>query len=132
MTIFVSTAYLDEAERAHRLALIDHGRLLAVGTPAEVKQLMRGTILEVRSAEPRRTAAVLRSRLTAKSVGLFGDHVHVVCTDPDEAARQAGQLLSEAGIPPQGFRTVEPSLEDVFVSVLGREGPEGEAGGRPT
>ena len=49
VTIFVSTAYLDEAERCNRLALIHQGRLLAGGTPNEVKQLMRGTILEIRS-----------------------------------------------------------------------------------
>ena len=51
VTIFVSTAYLDEADRCHRVGLLDHGRLLAVGTPAEVKRLMRGTILEIRTEQ---------------------------------------------------------------------------------
>ena len=68
VTIFVSTAYLDEAERCNRLGLIHRGRLLACGTPDEVKQLMRGTILEIRAAEPRRAAAVLR-RAMAGDVG---------------------------------------------------------------
>ncbi|MCX6992171.1 MAG: ABC transporter ATP-binding protein, partial [Kiritimatiellaeota bacterium] len=53
VTIFVSTAYLDEAERCSRLALIHKGRLQAVGTPDEIKRLMRGTILAIRCAEPR-------------------------------------------------------------------------------
>ena len=57
VTIFVSTAYLDEAERCNRVGLIHHGRLLACGTPGEVKRLMRGTILEVRTDEPRQAAA---------------------------------------------------------------------------
>ena len=59
VTIFVSTAYLDEAERCNRLALLHQGRVLACGTPDEVKRLMRGTILEIRVDEPRRTAARL-------------------------------------------------------------------------
>ena len=59
VTIFVSTAYLDEAERCNRLALMHRGRVLACGTPPEVKRLMRGTILEVRSRQPRRTAGIL-------------------------------------------------------------------------
>ena len=78
VTIFVSTAYLDEAERCNRLALIHQGRMLACGTPDEVKQLMRGTILEIRIAEPRQAAAVLRQQFPAASVGLFGDRVHFV------------------------------------------------------
>src|SRR5574340_625315 len=60
VTIFVSTAYLDEAERCTRLALIHQGRLLALGTPHEVKQLMRGTIWEIRTRKPREATAVLR------------------------------------------------------------------------
>ena len=71
MTIFVSTAYLDEAERCNRIALLNQGRLLAQGTPDEVKQLVRGVILEVRSSDPRQTAAVLRHTLPETSVGLF-------------------------------------------------------------
>jgi ABC-2 type transport system ATP-binding protein len=120
VTIFVSTAYLDEAERANRLALVSEGRLLACGTPAEVKRLMRGTILEIRAPRPREAANLLRHRLEAESVGLFGDRVHVVSTRPDEAAQQATALLAEAQITIGSMRTVEPSLEDVFVSVLGR------------
>ena len=68
VTIFVSTAYLDEAERCNRVGLIHHGRLLACGTPGEVKQLMRGTILEIRADQPRQAAAVLK-RAIAGGVG---------------------------------------------------------------
>jgi len=57
VTIFVSTAYLDEAERCHRVGLIHRGRLLAIGTPGEVKKLMRGSILEIRTEQSRRAAA---------------------------------------------------------------------------
>jgi drug efflux transport system ATP-binding protein len=125
VTIFVSTAYLDEAERANRIALMDHGRLLAVGTPHEVKQLMRGSILEVRASEPRRATAILRERMGATSVGLFGDRVHVVTRDPDAARRQVEQILAGAELKVADLRPIEPSLEDVFVSVLaGKEEKE--------
>jgi ABC-2 type transport system ATP-binding protein len=121
VTIFISTAYLDEAERCNRVGLIHKGRLLAVGTPEEVKQLMRGTILEVRSSQPRQAAALLRERMTAGSVGLFGDRVHVVTGDPDTSASQIGNVLAGAGLEIGGIRPIDPTLEDVFVSVLGRE-----------
>jgi ABC-2 type transport system ATP-binding protein len=120
VTIFVSTAYLDEAERCNRLALIHQGRLLACGTPEEVKQLMRGTILEIRTAEPRRSAALLRQQFPAASVGLFGDRVHFVGADGQ--IDQAGKTLSDAGLPPQSVRTIPPTLEDVFVSAIAEEG----------
>lgn len=118
VTIFVSTAYLDEAERCNRVGLIHKGKLLAAGSPDEVKTLMRGAILEVRCAEARRAVAVLREQLKAQSVGLFGARVHVVTTTPEQAAKQAQAILDKAGIPVGGVRQVEPGLEDVFISVL--------------
>jgi drug efflux transport system ATP-binding protein len=124
VTIFVSTAYLDEAERANRIALMDRGKLLAVGTPHEVKKLMRGNILEVRSSEPRRATAILREHLGAASVGLFGDRVHVVTRDPEAARRQVEQILAGAELKVADLRPIEPSLEDVFVSVLAGKAEE--------
>ncbi|NLY02230.1 MAG: ABC transporter ATP-binding protein [Rhodopirellula sp.] len=119
VTIFVSTAYLDEAERAGRVGLIHHGKLLACGTPDEVKRLMRGTILEVRASNPRRATSLLRERLEADSVGLFGDRVHMVGQEPEEMTRRAESILADGGLSVLGIRQVEPTLEDVFVSVLG-------------
>lgn len=125
ITIFVSTAYLDEAERCSRLALIHRGRLLACGSPPEVKRLMRGTILEVRSGSPREAMHLLRAELAAGSIGLFGDRVHIVSHDPEAAARRCRVLLERGGIDIIGIRVVEPSLEDVFVSAVGHaEGRE--------
>lgn len=121
VTIFVSTAYLDEAERCNRLGLLHQGRLLASGTPTEVKRLMRGTILEIRSPQPRRAAAALRRQVRAESVGLFGDRVHVVSLAPEQTANEVRSLLGAVGLPLGEIRPIEPSLEDVFVSVLGQE-----------
>ncbi|GMW01628.1 MAG: hypothetical protein AMXMBFR84_27650 [Candidatus Hydrogenedentota bacterium] len=125
VTIFVSTAYLDEAERCNRIGLIHQGRLLAVGTPDEVKQLMRGSILEVRCAEPRKAARSLQVHLPSGSVGLFGDRVHVVTSTPEKTSSELESILARDDIAVTSVRTIEPSLEDVFVSVLGRsEGKE--------
>jgi len=125
VTIFISTAYLDEAERASRVALIHKGRLLAVGTPDEVKTLMRGFILEVRSAEPRRASVLLREGLAARNVGLFGDRVHVVTDDPEKSAAEARELLAGAGLSVALVRQIEPTIEDVFISVLSGNGGSG-------
>ena len=127
VTIFVSTAYLDEAERCARVALMHKGRLIAVGTPEEVKRLMQGSLIEVRAAEPRRSAALLREQLEAESVGLFGDRVHIVAQHPDAAMAKAEEVLRHAGLAVESIRTIEPSLEDVFVSVLSREPEHGRA-----
>jgi ABC-2 type transport system ATP-binding protein len=123
VTIFVSTAYLDEAERFQRLALLHRGRSLAVGTPVEVKALFPGTILEIRCEEPRRAAAVLRKEIPGSSVGLFGDRVHAGVGDPASAARDIEKVLAGAGIACTSVQPIEPALEDVFVAVLshGRE-----------
>lgn len=126
VTIFVSTAYLDEAERCNRVGLIHRGRLLGIGTPGEVKQLMRGTILEIRTARPRDASNLLRQELSGHSVGLFGNRVHIVTTQPQETANQAKEALGRAGLGPVELRAVEPELEDVFLSVLASE-QEGSA-----
>lgn len=120
VTIFVSTAYLDEAERCNRVGLLHRGALLACGTPDEVKKLMRGTILEIRAAEPRTATTVLRTQLHAETVGLFGDRVHVVTHEPERTTARVETILVGAGLALRSIRRVEPTLEDVFVSVLAR------------
>lgn len=118
VTIFVSTAYLDEAERCNRLALLHEGKLLGLGTPDEIKAMMPGALIEFRTSEPRRTAALLREQLVDASVGLFGDRVHVAARDLDGTAARGRDLLAAASIEVQSIRPIEPSLEDVFVAVL--------------
>ncbi len=119
VTVFVSTAYLDEAERCGRVGLIHEGKLLAVGTPGEVKRLMRESIVEVICNAPRDAARLMRSQLGGMTVGLFGDRVHIVTSNPDDTAVRVQSILSAADIELFMIRTIEPSLEDVFVSVIG-------------
>lgn len=128
VTIFISTAYLDEAERCNRLALLHQGRLLALGTPDEVRAMMPGALLEVRTSAPRRTALLLREHLAGASVGLFGDRVHVVSRDIISIQARIRELVASAGFALLGLQPVEPSLEDVFVSVTANPGPASNPG----
>lgn len=122
--VLVTTAYLDEAERCDRVALIDHGQLLAAGSPNEIKALMDGRILAVRSERARQIVALLLDLPVCKSVTLFGDAVHLVCDDIREAEMQVTHVLNEKNIDFQQMRERTPSLEDVFVSLLGRDNKE--------
>ncbi len=118
VTLFVSTAYLDEAERCNRLALLHQGKLVGLGTPEEVKRLMPGTLLEVRTSAPRRTAQLLRNHLQDATVGLFGDRVHIAAKNPTATEAQTRQLLAIAGHDLLSLHPITPSLENVFISVI--------------
>lgn len=129
VTIFVSTAYLDEAERCNRVGLLNEGKLLACGTPDEVKQLMQRTIYEIRASEPRKASLLLREKLDGDSVGLFGDRVHVVTNRPDRVQQVSQSVLAAANISLNNIRVTAPSLEDVFISVLDKDDVEAEKEG---
>jgi ABC-2 type transport system ATP-binding protein len=120
VSILVTTAYLDEAERCDRLALMDHGKIIAIGTPFEIKKLMAGRILAIRSAGARKIHRLLQAEPTALSANVFGDTVHLVCGDIGEMEEKSRKRIAEAGLQYDEIKEATPSLEDVFVSVLGR------------
>ncbi len=120
VTILVSTAYLDEAERCTRVGFLHQGHLIAEGTPDELKGLLQGVILEVTAEQPRAAAASLRKAGVSPSVGLFGDRIHVVAQDPRQATAAIEAALAGDGLVLRGIRQKPPSLEDVFISVLGQ------------
>jgi ABC-2 type transport system ATP-binding protein len=119
VTILTTTAYLDEAERCHRVGLLHQGTMLIHGTPTQIKAVMEEEILAVRAADPRRAAALLRRRL--KKVHLFGGALHVATRESALTTRIATELLTEYGIPILGMEVIEPSLEDLFVQMVGKE-----------
>jgi ABC-2 type transport system ATP-binding protein len=124
VTIVVTTAYLDEADRCHRVGLLHQGRLVACDTPARLRALMPGVLLEIRTAKARLAARLLREQLADVQVGLFGDRVHLVCSDPAAAEPSARAVLQRAGVAVSSIRPIEPSLEDVFIAVLGNGSQE--------
>jgi len=118
VTIIVATAYLDEAERCGRVGLMHRGKLLACDTPRELKRLVKGGVLELTTGEPRRAVRLLSGVFPTGSVVLFGEKLHLYAPQPDEAQQTAAQKLKEAGLELVQVRRVEPSLEDLFVSLL--------------
>lgn len=118
VTIFVSTAYLDEAERCARIGLLHQGRLIMSGTPDEVKERMHGVLVEVRCQEPRQVLSQLISDLAPVSAGLFGAKIHVVLTgEPAKALNAVENTLTGMGVRAE-TEIVVPSLEDVFISMI--------------
>ncbi len=116
VAILVTTAYLDEAERCHRVGLLHRGRLLAEGTPGQVKALVTDQILAVHTARPRAAAPLLRRRFGRASV--FGNSVHVICGDAEAAQGEIRRIMNAADISLDGIERVEPSLEDVFIDMV--------------
>jgi ABC-2 type transport system ATP-binding protein len=124
-TVFVTTHYMDEAERCHRVALMHAGRLLALDSVPNLKRVFpRGTIVEVSCGRPAQAMAGLERLPGVTEVALFGERLHVVLSDPGAAATLAGGLAA-AGCEDAAVREISPSLEDVFIRVIAAA--EGEA-----
>jgi ABC-2 type transport system ATP-binding protein len=119
-TVLVTTHYLDEAEHCHRIAIIHAGRLSALGTTAELKQIFAGRpIIEVRAAEPVAAMRRLDEMPEVEKTSVFGTAVHAVMRSPDITVDQIAGHLSAAGLP-STCRVVEPSLEDAFLDIAER------------
>ena len=118
VAILTSTAYLDEAERCHRVALLHQGKLLFCDTPANLKTKLGKDVLSVTSAEPRRLRSQLEHAEGISSLVLTGDGLHVVV---DDAARRIPEFearLKSANVPFDAMQQVAPTIEDLFVDAV--------------
>jgi ABC-2 type transport system ATP-binding protein len=116
VTVFVTTHYLDEAEYCHRLALIHAGRLVALGTVSELKQVFAGhAVLEVVAPSPGEALEALAKAPWALETSVFGTRIHVVVRDAGEGRREIAKLLADAGNAASSLERILPSLEDVFI-----------------
>jgi ABC-2 type transport system ATP-binding protein len=123
VTIFVSTAYLDEAERCTRVGLMNQGRLVLCDTPGNLKAGMTGLLFEVEVANPRVAKDELAKILGANRVNLFGGKLHLLATDEEEIV-VAEQTLAQAGIAVSARKKILPSLEDVFINRITQDQAE--------
>jgi ABC-2 type transport system ATP-binding protein len=123
-TVFVTTHYMEEAEHCQRLALIQNGKIIALGTPREIKEnVMKGQVLELAPDNPDGAVALLRDardqgRLPLGDITLYGDLIHLVVEGVPESYADIYLELGRAGIHPGKTKVIEPSLEDVFVSSM--------------
>ena len=121
-TILVSTHYIDEAVRCHRLALLRDGRRVALGSPLALTRPLATRVLDVEAADAERAGSLLRGTPLVASTTRLGDRVHVLLarTAPPaaQAAPEIARLLRDAGLDGARATPSEPTLEDVFVAIL--------------
>jgi len=120
LTIFLTTPYLDEAERCSRVAMMDHGRILQTGTPDELRGEMGGEVVEIVCSQVRLASHALRDAGGFLSVQTFGDRVNLVVHEAASELKRAKDILKASGVEVTGTRKVKPSLENVFISLLNR------------
>jgi len=126
VTVLVSTHYMDEAVRCHRLAMLRRGRLVALGEPRALADHLEGRVVEVDAEPPEEAVRLLRRRPEVASVTQLGDRVHVLLADeaPDaaETAPRLAAHLHQEGYGDAVAEPARPGLEDVFVAAtLGGE-----------
>jgi ABC-2 type transport system ATP-binding protein len=119
VTILVTTHYLDEAEHCHRIAIVNAGKLAAMGTSRELKEIFaRRPILEIYSARPVDVMRALEELSEVEKTSVFGTAVHAVLKSPDVDVQALTERLTSRGLEIGFVEKVMPSLEDVFLDVV--------------
>jgi ABC-2 type transport system ATP-binding protein len=119
MTVLVSTAYLDEAERCDRIVLLHEGRVVALDTPDALQRRLAGRLRAVRTDAPRRARELLRGHPAVAQATLFGETIHVALPTADADWPGARAALEAAGITLHEDAPIDASLEDVFMALTG-------------
>jgi ABC-2 type transport system ATP-binding protein len=122
-TVLVTTHYLDEAEHCHRIAIIQAGKLAALGTATELKQVFADRpIIEVQAVQPVAAMEALDRLPDVEKTSLFGTSVHAVLRSTAAPEQLVTRALEGAGLEARSVTRVMPSLEDVFLDVVERAG----------
>ncbi len=122
VTVLVTTHYMDEAELCQRIGFISHGRLVAIGTPDQLKQTqMRGEVLEIGVSNPDAAMRILKAaqqnrQIPLDEVALYGAQIHAVVSSAEAYQEAIRSSLSGAGIQVNSIERIAPTLEDVFIS----------------
>jgi ABC-2 type transport system ATP-binding protein len=118
VTVFVTTHYMEEAEYCNRLALIFRGKMVALGTPTELKQKsMKGELLLVECEPLGPAVEALQSAPNVLDAAVFGNALHLVVQNADSAIPEVKKYLADHQITLQRIEKIRPTLEDVFVSL---------------
>jgi len=121
-TIFVSTHYMDEAEYCNRLALMYRGKVIALGSPAELKAGMASHgLLNLESSDPLATMRALEGLAGVRDVAVFGGGLHLAVDDAAATGTRVRERLDAQGIKVQKLEEIAPSMEDVFVALIEAE-----------
>lgn len=118
VAILTATAYLDEAERCHRVALLHEGKLLFCDTPSNLKSKLGKDVLSVVSPEARRLRGELEHAEGISSLVLTGDGIHVVVDDASSRIPEFETRLKNARVPFETIHQVTPTIEDLFVDAV--------------
>ena len=122
VTVFVTTHYMEEAEYCHRIGLIDRGQLIALGSPAELKSKhLEGTIYEIATDHVLAAVEALAPVEGVLDAAIFGRALHVRLKRHIDAEAFLPGFLHSSGLVVNSIRSIEPTLEDVFVALVGRE-----------
>ena len=124
VTIIVSTAYLDEAERCSRVGLMYQGQFINVDTPAKVKTMTGKPLLEIKTHDPNAAEDVLRKRKKFSRVVRTGQSLRIFADDKRAFSSEIKKLLSTEKIMVSSIREIVPGLEDTFVEVIAGGGAE--------
>jgi ABC-2 type transport system ATP-binding protein len=127
VTLFVSTPYMDEAERCSRVALMFEGNIIVCDTPSHIKRLVEGELLELRPDRLREASRVIEGLPGVLEVQTYGDLLHVFVDDAGRRASTVRETLAGVGITVQGLRQTRPRMEEAFISLI-RKRAEGENG----
>jgi ABC-2 type transport system ATP-binding protein len=123
VTTFVTTHYMDEAENCDRLALIYRGKIIALGTPSELKlKTIAQGVLEVECDPLLSALDLLKKEPWVSESAVFGDSLHVIGKEGVDPEQEVTLLFQQHGIRPKRLERIRPSLEDVFVSLIAKEG----------
>lgn len=118
VTVFVTTHYMEEAEYCNRLALMAAGKIIALGSPSELKKKwMTETVIDLECENVIQASEILGTKSIFSETAIFGSKIHLVTKTPDEAMSLARYALEHAGLKVFRMEVITPSLEDVFVTL---------------
>lgn len=125
VTVVVSTAYMDEAERFDRLVLLNQGRALDCDTPESLQNRFEGDLMAVRVERVRDARAVATEHASVRQATVFGEALHLSVRSYDEDSPSVRDLLENSGFTVESVHRIEPSMEDVFIDRIARAAGNG-------